>query len=72
MDSSYSEFSLLGDLSNYNFETLELLIKQMNVNILQEFPSKRVQWEDENTLYIIEFDLLGRFVQIEEQIWKNP
>ncbi len=67
----YSIFSKLGDLSNYNFETLNSLILNMEMHVEHIDIFKYVTWENNLFAITICFDSLGRFLQIEREVWKD-
>lgn len=62
----WSEISRLGNLS------FEEHIKRLNpkqTKVFEDHQFKRIQWEDDQTLYVIRFSKEGKFLMIEREVW---
>ena len=69
--SDFSGFSHLDDLSKYTCDNLIDLIQDMDVSISYEDVYKYVTWESNQLAITICFNLLGEFMHIEHEIWKD-
>lgn len=69
--SDYSEFSYLDDLSKYTCDTLMDAIQGMQVSVLCKDIYKYVTWENNQIAVTICFNLSGKFMHIEREVWKD-
>ena len=68
----YSELTNLGDFSQMTFDEMRAQIKHMQIEIISRDASGfRAKFEDQFTLYILQFNNDGLFVYIEEDSWKH-
>jgi len=68
----YSEFALLGDLSNIHLSELRMKLgRRWKEKITLHASYQLVNWSDRDSSHTICYTLQGEFIQIREEIWKK-
>lgn len=62
----WSDISKLGQVS---FEEHISKLNPSQTKVIEDDKFKRIQWEDEQTLYIVRFTKGGEFLMIEREVW---
>lgn len=62
----WSDISKLGQVS---FDEHILRLNPKQTKVFEDHEYKRIQWEDEQTLYVVRFNKEGKFLMIEREIW---
>lgn len=62
----WSDISKLGQVS---FEEYISQLNPSQTKVIEDDKFKRIQWEDEQTLYIVRFTKGGKFLMIEREVW---
>lgn len=65
----FSEFANLGDLRLYTLDEISALIKDLKRQETVEGQINFVTWSNEYYVFIIEYDLHGKFRRINKQYW---
>ena len=65
-DYSFSDFS---KIRRKSFDEYVRLLNPKQTLIYQEGDLKKIEWQDDFTLYIAVFDKNGEFITIEREVW---
>lgn len=67
---NFSEFAELGNLQRYSLSQLISIVKSMKLTEEVTDTSIIATWEDDSALFVVEYDLNGKFVKILKQHYK--